>query len=115
MTTMSLWGVHAGFAATVTIVLVAGRDLTARTRGAVLFVSAVWAVVPDLYHPVPGAETWYKPVVHDSILANAFWFHRVFDRLDPDDRAVYSLAMTAIFLAVFAITELRIRRRADRQ
>lgn len=106
---MSLVGVHAGFAATITVVLVARSDLTRLGRWTVIFVSAVWALIPDLYHVVPGTRSWYKPLVHDSILANVFWFHR----LDPSDRAIYSVTMIAILLLVFSVTEVRIHRRAD--
>lgn len=112
---MSLVGVHAGLAATITTILVARSGLTILRRWIVVSVSAVWAIVPDLYHVVPGIRHWYKPLVHDSIVANVFWFHGVLDRLDPHDRALYSVIMITAFLLVFGLTEVWIRRESSRQ
>lgn len=112
---MSLLGVHAGFAATITTVIVARSDFARRWRWAVIFASAIWAIVPDLYHVIPGTRAWYKPAVHDSMLADVFWFHRVIDRLDPGDRPIYAVTMLAVFLLVFSVTELWIYRTSERQ
>lgn len=111
---MSLLGVHAGFAAAITTVVVAHSGFARRWRWAAIFGSAIWAIVPDLYHLIPGTRAWYKPVVHDSTLANVFWFHRMIDRLDPRDRPLYSVTVLAVFLFVFSVTEIWIYHNSGR-
>ncbi|MFC6824848.1 hypothetical protein [Halopelagius fulvigenes] len=112
---MSLIGVHAGFAGSVTEILLARTGVRRPVRWGLVFLSAVWAMLPDLHHVLPSIRPWYKPVVHDTAVANVFWFHGVFDRLDPRDRPVYSRGMMSAFFLVFSVTEawtfLRARRR----
>ena len=107
---MSLPGVHIGFAATVTTLLVARSALPWRARWTIIGLSALWAVVPDLYWLVPAIEPWYKPLFHDSLLSNVFWFHGVIDDLDRWDRQDHSIGMLAVFLVVFSVTELWVHR-----
>lgn len=104
---MSLWGVHVGIAGIVTTLVLARTRLPRARRWAITVTSGVWAVVPDLYHFVPGTRAWYKPLLHDSAWANLFWLHRTIDRLDPRDRPGYSVAVFAVFLAVVLADEWR--------
>jgi hypothetical protein len=69
-------------------------------------VSALWAILPDAYHAVPGIESWYKPLVHDSVIADVFWFHRLIDRLDPGDQPIFSLVMLSAFGLSFLLVEV---------
>ena len=107
---MSLPGVHIGFAAAITTLVVAGMGLPARVRWPAIALSALWAVIPDLYWLAPGIRPWYKPLLHDSALANLFWLHGVIDRLDPRDRRLYATGALTAFLVVFLATELWLQR-----
>lgn len=107
---MSLWGVHMGFAGLVTAIVVARTDSSRPWRWTMIFLSCIWAIVPDLFHFVPGIRSWYKPLIHDSLLSNLFWLHGLIDWLDPGDSIGYSIAMWIAFLVVFVTMELRVRR-----
>lgn len=102
---MSLLGVHLGFAMLVTTLVVGWFGWGRWKRWSVVAFSGFWAAVPDLYHAVPGTRAWYKPLVHDSALANVFWLHRVFDRADAGDSAGLSVAVMAAFFVVFVSVE----------
>lgn len=107
---MSLWGVHAGFGMLVATLVVGWLGWGRVRRWAVILSSGVWAVVPDLYHFVPGTRAWYKPAVHDSWVANVFWLHRVIDRAEPGDSVELSVAVFGVFLVVFLVVEWRVGR-----
>ncbi len=54
--------------------------------GAVL--SGFWALIPDFHHMLefvaPGVAERYYVLIHESIVANLFWFHGVMDSVDPN-------------------------------
>lgn len=102
---MSLWGVHVGVGMLVATLLVGLSGWDGWWRWAVILLSGFWAIVPDLYHLMPWTKEWFKPAVHDSWVANVFWFHRVFDRVDGGDSVVLSLMMFGMFLVVFVVVE----------
>lgn len=108
---MSLLGVHAGFAALITTLALAFTSLPRRQRWAIIAMSAFWAIIPDAYHAIPGIESWYKPVVHDSIVADVFWFHRVIDQLNPGDQPIFSVVMLGAFGLCFLYVEILPRQR----
>lgn len=56
--------------------------------GYVLFLSGIWAVLPDLGQPLPGV-----PQTDHSRLADLFWFHYALDTHAMTD----SIAATAAF------------------
>ncbi|WP_318568762.1 hypothetical protein [Salinigranum marinum] len=110
---MSYWGVHIGVAGITTALVLFLLAPTLPARRLVIAVSGFWAVIPDFHHvmdPVPAIQSAWLAILHDSALANVFWFHRVIDRADPGDRVVYSMTMWAALLVVLAATELAIRR-----
>lgn len=102
---MSRWGVHVGFAGIVTVLLLAALGVRRARRLPLVAASGGWAVVPDLYHLAPATRAWYKPLLHDSALADVFWLHRVIDRADPGDQVAFSLAGWAALLAVVLAVE----------
>lgn len=104
---MSLWGVHVGFGALVTLLVVSRLGWTRTRRWIAVAVSGFWAIGPDLYHFVPGTRAWYKPAVHDSWMANLFWLHGVFDTLDRGDSSLYSASMVLAILVGFLVVEYR--------
>jgi len=110
---VSYWGVHIGVAGITTALVLFLLAPTLPARRLVIAASGVWAVIPDFHHvldPVPAIQSAWKATLHDSVLANVFWFHRVIDRADPGDRVVYSMTMWAVLLVVLVATELAIRR-----
>jgi hypothetical protein len=107
---VSLLGVHVGFAAFVTTIALVWSSWPTHRRWTVIAVSAFWAIIPDAYHAIPGTESWYKPLVHDSFVADVFWFHRVIDRLDPGDRPIFSVVVLSAFGLCFLLVEVLPRR-----
>ena len=102
---MSRWGVHVGFAGIVTVLLLGALGVRRLHRWVLTAGSGGWAVVPDLYHLAPSTRGWYKPLLHDSALADLFWLHRVIDRANPGDQVAYSLVGWAACLVVFLLVE----------
>ena len=45
--------------------------------------SGLYGLIPDLHHMLPVYDRTYHEVVHDSVLANLFWGHRLLDVADP--------------------------------
>lgn len=107
---MSLLGVHLGFAMLVTTLVVGWLEWERWRRWVVVLASGFWAAIPDLYHVVPGTRAWYKPLMHDSMIANVFWLHREFDRADAGDSVAWSVAVMMVFLVVFVAVEWRVGR-----
>jgi len=111
---VSLWGVHIGIAVILTTLLV-GYFRLSRPRGwALVTISGVWATVPDWWWLFTGRfvprlqSPWlartYRELVHDSLLANLFWFHGVIDTVGTDGEGLSVLVGTTS-LAVFLLVE----------
>lgn len=108
---MSLWGVHVGVALLITTPLLYVSKPRRGARWAILAASGFWAIVPDLYWVFPRLRPILKPTVHDTALANLFWFHGWIDTADPQDSPVLSLSVGLLALVVVLIAEVRLRDR----
>lgn len=110
---MSLWGVHVGVAVLVTTlilyVITPGREY----RWVVIVVSGSWAIVPDLYWVVPSLRPILKPHVHDTVVANLFWFHGWLDTVDPHDSPLLSLLIGGLAIVVVLRMEVKLRDGVD--
>lgn len=94
---------HFAFGGTVTAITVALLPDVPYPRTLIL-VGGGWGLVPDAVklarHPILTA-------FHDSPIADAFWFHRTFDRLDVADSVGLATVSLAIFIGVTSILERR--------
>lgn len=83
------------------LAVVAPRLLRSPT---LLVCGGIWAMVPDSYRVLPvGGDA--VDAVHDSVLANAFWFHGALDRLDPTDSHAFAAALVGSMVVVVALSE----------
>ena len=87
---MSLWGTHFAVGASCTAVAVSAVAPDLRGRYVVIVLGGFWAIVPDVHWIVPVLRPVTKPVIHDSPLADLFWFHGTLDAWDAGDSAVLS-------------------------
>lgn len=71
-----------------------------------------WALVPDVHWVSPWfvAETL---ALHDSTLANLFWFHRLFDTLDPEKSELLAATMVVGLILMTAVIEVSLRRNPE--
>lgn len=91
-----------GFGGFLLVVLVCGYENEWWVMsGAVL--SGFWALVPDFHHMLrivhSGVESWYYVWVHETIVANLFWFHRFMDTVDPGN-SNGALFVALVFLLI---------------
>lgn len=67
----------------------------------------IWAMLPDIHWIVPGMRPW-KPLYHDHLLANVFWFHQILDtRFDPGDTDLFAVLALLFMAAVTLWAERR--------
>lgn len=79
----------------------ASRFVTSPTM---LIGGGIWGLVPDVHWVTPvGGELLYS--FHHSILANLFFFHRVIDRLDPENSRPLAAFSLCLLLSVAVILE----------
>lgn len=108
---MSLWGVHIGLAVIITTSVAAYLRVPLPERWVFISSSGLLATIPDwwwiftdrfiIHIQNPLLAQVYKAVLHDSFLANLFWFHGVIDMLGTDNvlpSVVVSTSAVAIFL-----------------
>lgn len=69
-------------------------------RTAVAVAGGLWAVLPDAHHLLPSLRGVTKPVFHDTVLANLFWFHGLLDAFDSPHSYAVAAAALAVLLAV---------------
>ena len=60
---------------------------TDSVQATLILLGGVWAMVPDVYWITSG---YTEPIqaIHDTALANLFWFHRTLDVLDLRDTSI---------------------------
>lgn len=108
---MSLWGVHIGLAVIITTSVAAYLRVPLPERWVFISSSGLLATIPDwwwiftdrfiIHIQNPLLAQVYKAILHDSFLANLFWFHGVIDMLGTDNvlpSVVVSTSAVAIFL-----------------
>lgn len=99
------------------------QGITHFAVGATVTILAAALVVPDVRYPrtwsivgggwamVPDASKLYASggtlSFHDSIWANAFWGHRLLDRLDPGDSTAWASVAVAALLGATMLAEFR--------
>lgn len=110
---MSLAIAHFAFGAAVTTLGVAVVAPGSRFRQTLALLGGGWAMVPDAQQVAPVARESFEQL-HDSAWANLFWFHRSFDRLDPDESMYFAAVMLALFGAATLVAEWRHYRAAAR-
>ena len=118
---MSLWGVHIGIAVIITTLIVGYFRLSRVDRWRLISISGAFATVPDWYWlfterffprlHIPWFAQAYSDLIHDSLLANLFWFHGVIDTVGSDD-VLSSVLVAASSVAVFLLTEYYLSRTA---
>lgn len=89
-------------------------------RWGLTFISGLWATVPDWWWfftdrfvsglDIPWYAQAYKAMLHDSVIANVFWFHGVIDAIGTDDELL-SLLVAGSSVAVFVTMEFHVTRR----
>lgn len=73
-------------------------------RLSVVVAGGLWAMVPDAHHLHRPLRDVTKPVLHDSLLANAFWFHGLLDTVDsPHSYRLAALALAALLAVSLAV------------
>ena len=87
--------------ATVVVGLLAPRS---RFKLTVIIASGFWAMVPDAYLASPTYLGWLE-TIHQSALANVFWFHRALDIADPADSSGFSARLVALWFGVALVIE----------
>lgn len=70
-----------------------------------VLLGGVWAMVPDIYWIAP---TYTEPIraIHDTALANLFWFHRTFDVLDPHDTNIGAALAVGLWISLTITVEV---------
>jgi hypothetical protein len=69
-------------------------------------VGGVWAMAPDVHHLHEPLWDVTKPVIHDTGLANVFWFHGVLDTFDSPHSYVTAAASLAVLLTLSVLVEV---------
>lgn len=65
--------------------------------------SGLYGLIPDLHHMLPMHARTYHEVIHDSLLANLFWGHRLLDIADPSN-SNYVLFLSLMYLSVCVLS-----------
>lgn len=110
---MSLWGVHVGLAVLVTSLVLYVIEPPRVYRWTIVAASGFWAIVPDMYWVFPSLRPVLKPNVHDTALANLFWFHGWIDLADSGDSVPLSLAFGALGIVVLLAVEVKLEAGRD--
>lgn len=111
---VSLWGVHIGVAVIITTLVVGYFRVSRFNRWGLIFLSGTFATVPDWWWvfterfvpslQIPWVAQPYRVVLHNSMLADLFWFHHVIDTVGTDDVSS-SVIFAAGSLVVFLLVE----------
>lgn len=96
---MSLALTHFAVGSALTILVVAYLVPRVPYPRLIGLLGGVWAMIPDSYWVFP-AYTEELRALHDSPLANVFWFHRFLDLSDPaDSPRVAAVALAGLLVA----------------
>lgn len=72
----------------------------------VIMASGLWAMLPDFHQVAPIFETQFR-AVHDSVMANVFWFHQLFDLADRHESRRLAAVMLGVLILVTLLAEER--------
>lgn len=105
---MALWGTHFAIGATGALVVILLLGRSPRRLWPVVLASGLWAIVPDAHWVHPPLREVTKPVIHDTVVSNLFWFHglvdgSVLDHYDSRARPYLSIPLVVAFLWVYAM------------
>jgi len=103
---VSLAILHFCFGVFIGVVILVVFRIDPRLDTIVLFASGIWAMMPDVCQvtPITCEQTHYK------WWTNVFWFHQVWDNIDPDDTPVnasYMVWVTAAMVLCYTVALLR--------
>ena len=62
-------------------------------------------MIPDIYQFAPTYTDWIQ-AIHDSTVANLFWFHGILDVHDPTDSYLVVVLAVGVWVGVTIIIEL---------
>ena len=111
---MSLGVAHFALGAACTLAVVALVAPRTRYRTTVAVAGGLWGMAPDAHWLLPGLRESTKPAIHDSVLANVFWFHGLLDTHDGAHSPTVAAAFLGLLGVVAFLTEFRRARLASR-
>lgn len=97
---------HFAFGSALTVVVVTYLLPNVSYPRALALLGGGWAMVPDAHWVSPLFESELY-ALHQSALADAFWFHRTFDALDTTDSKAVAAGMVALLLVATVLAERR--------
>lgn len=76
-----------------------------RYKATLIMCSGTWALVPDVYRFLPVFADRFGRL-HDHPIANVFWFHHLFDQLDPTDSPAVAATALVIWFVMTVVVEV---------
>ncbi|QLH81358.1 hypothetical protein [Halosimplex pelagicum] len=104
---MSIALAHFAFGAGMTTLLVTFLLPTVWYPRTAILVGGGWAMVPDFHWVSPIAKQQLHRIHQTSPVTDVFWFHRVWDRIDPTDSKTVAAVLVAFLIVSTAIAEWR--------
>lgn len=106
---MALWGTHFAIGSLGALLVIQLLRPDTRGQWLIVFLSGLWAIVPDAHWVYPPLWDVTKPVIHDSSVSNLFWFHgwidgSLLDTWDTFQRPYPSVLLTVLFVVVYLAT-----------
>jgi hypothetical protein len=76
-----------------------------RLRGTAIMLSGIWALIPDLDILAPTYVERFESA-YEAVPADLFWFHGIFDVIDPDESVLFAGVALAGWFGVTVAVEL---------
>lgn len=88
-----------GVGATTGVLMITGLHKKIKNTEPIRVSGGIWAILPDISKLIS-----FLRVLHDSWLADIFWFHRLIDvRIDPPDSVLMSAVLIGFMLVMLII------------
>lgn len=104
---------HFAFGAAMTSLVVTFLVPTVRYPRTLVAVGGGWAMLPDVHRIAPIGAARLREL-HGSVWADACWFHRTLDQLDPSDSEEFAALLLGLFLVATLVGERRSYRAPSR-